>query len=85
MEDIGTRLGPIDVLVNSAGIGGRGTAADYPPDLLTRVIDVNVKGSLYMCQAVGRRMIEQGTARSSTSLRSADWWASPAVSGTRAA
>ena len=60
VEDISTSLGPIDVLVNSAGIGGRGTAADYPPDLLARVIDVNVKGSLYMCQAVGRRMIEQG-------------------------
>lgn len=60
VEDISSRLGPIDVLVNSAGIGGRGTAADYPPDLLARVIDVNVKGSLYMCQAVGRRMIEQG-------------------------
>lgn len=60
VEDVSTRLGPIDVLVNSAGIGGRGTAADYPPDLLTRVIDVNVKGSLYMCQAVGRHMIEQG-------------------------
>ena len=58
--ELGARLGRIDVLVNSAGIGGRGDAVDYPPDLLARVIDVNVKGSLYMCQAVGRRMIEQG-------------------------
>jgi len=60
VEGISSRLGAIDVLVNSAGIGGRGAAADYPPDLLERVLDVNVKGSLYMCQAVGRRMIEQG-------------------------
>lgn len=58
--DISTRLGAIDVLVNSAGIGGRGPAADYSPDLLERVLDVNVKGTLYMCQAVGRRMIDQG-------------------------
>ncbi len=60
VDHISTHLGPIDVLVNSAGIGGRGAATDYSPDLLARVIDVNVKGSLYMCQAVGRRMIEQG-------------------------
>lgn len=53
--------GPIDVLVNSAGLGGRGAADTYPRDLLDRVIDVNVKGSLFMCQAVGRRMLAAGT------------------------
>ncbi len=60
VEEVWTRLGAIDVLVNSAGIGGRGAAAGYPQELLARVIDVNIKGSLYMCQAVGRRMMEQG-------------------------
>ncbi len=49
--------GPVEILVNAAGIGGRGTAADYPPELLDRILDVNVKGSLYMCQEVGRRMV----------------------------
>ncbi|MCY3652059.1 MAG: SDR family oxidoreductase [bacterium] len=60
VADLVGRWGRIDVLVNSAGIGGRGAAVDYPPERLARVLDVNVKGTLYMCQAVGRIMISQG-------------------------
>jgi len=60
VADIGDRWGRIDVLVNSAGVGGRGTAVDYPPELLARVLDINVKGTLYMCQAVGKLMVSQG-------------------------
>ncbi len=48
--------GRIDVLVNTAGLGGRGRAEHYPRDLLDRVVEVNLKGSLFMCQAVGRSM-----------------------------
>ena len=54
------RAGRIDILVNSAGIGGRGPAAEYPDGLLERVIDVNLKGTFFMCRSVGTRMIEAG-------------------------
>ncbi len=54
------RTGRIDVLVNSAGIGGRGRASAYPDGLLDRVIEVNLKGTFYMCRSVGQRMIEVG-------------------------
>ena len=60
VADIVGRTGRIDVLVNSAGIGGRGPAASYSHELLDRVIDVNLKGTFFMCQSVGRRMIEAG-------------------------
>ena len=55
-----SRTGRIDVLVNSAGIGGRGEAISYSHELLQRVIDVNLKGTFFMCQSVGRQMIEAG-------------------------
>ena len=54
------RAGRIDILVNSAGIGGRGPAAEYPDGLLERVIDVNLKGTFFMCRSVGTRIIEAG-------------------------
>ena len=57
---VADRHGHIDVLVNSAGIGGRGAAVSYSPDLLKRVIDVNLKGTFFMCRSVGRRMVEAG-------------------------
>ena len=52
--------GRIDVLVNSAGIGGRGVAEDYPADLFARVMAVNLAGTFACCQAVGRVMLDAG-------------------------
>ena len=54
------RAGSIDILVNSAGIGGRGPATAYPYELLEQVLAVNLRGTFLVCQAVGRRMIEGG-------------------------
>lgn len=54
------RTGAIDALINSAGVGGRGDALDYPPELWQDVLDVNVVGSYHACRAVGARMIRQG-------------------------
>jgi NAD(P)-dependent dehydrogenase (short-subunit alcohol dehydrogenase family) len=51
----------IDVLVNSAGIGGRARAEDYPEELWDRVIAVNLKGTFLCCQAVGRVMLAAGS------------------------
>ena len=51
--------GRIDVLVNCAGIGGRGAAAGYDDELWARVIDVNLTGSFRTCRAIGRRMAAQ--------------------------
>lgn len=50
-------LGGCDVLVNNAGIGGDYNAAtDDPPEHFRRVVDVNLFGSYWMAQAVGRVM-----------------------------
>lgn len=52
--------GSIDVLITSAGIGGRGPAAQYDDELWARVIDVNLTGTFRACRVVGNRMIDQG-------------------------
>lgn len=63
VQDLAARAaavtGSIDVLVNCAGIGGRGAAAGYDDELWARVIDVNLTGSFRTCRAIGRRMAEQ--------------------------
>jgi NAD(P)-dependent dehydrogenase (short-subunit alcohol dehydrogenase family) len=50
--------GRVDVLVNSAGIGARGSAEDYTEELWERVIATNLTGTFNCCQLVGRRMLE---------------------------
>lgn len=52
--------GRIDVLVNSAGVGGRGAAATYPDELWERVLAINLTGTFLCCRAAGARMIDAG-------------------------
>ena len=56
-------LGPIDVLVNSAGITHRSAAADFPEAAWHRVIAVNLTGVFLGCQVVGRRMLTRRRGR----------------------
>jgi NAD(P)-dependent dehydrogenase (short-subunit alcohol dehydrogenase family) len=54
-------LGPLDILVNNAGVRERTfdsfatTAADWD-----HILAVNLRGPFLLCQAVGRRLAEQG-------------------------
>jgi gluconate 5-dehydrogenase len=60
MEAVVAELGPIDGLVNAAGITRRGPAADFPRADWDRVLDVNLTGTFLCCQAAGRRMVARG-------------------------
>lgn len=53
----------IDFLMNNAGITKWCEAQDVPPDDWRDVIDVNLNGLFYCCQAVGRHMIERKGGR----------------------
>ena len=53
-------FGGIDIMVNNAGIAPVVDFLDVTEELLSRVLDVNLKGAFYGTQAAGRRMIAQG-------------------------
>jgi NAD(P)-dependent dehydrogenase (short-subunit alcohol dehydrogenase family) len=60
-EQVAAERGRIDVLVNSAGIGARGAADEYAPELWDEVIAINLTGTFNCCQLVGRRMLSAGS------------------------
>ena len=44
-------FGRLDVMICNAGIGYHGTLDDTPPDVMRRVVDVNLMGTLYSARA----------------------------------
>ncbi|MBW8039864.1 MAG: glucose 1-dehydrogenase [Planctomycetes bacterium] len=49
----------IDILVNAAGVAQTGLFLELTEEQWNRVIDINLKGTTFCVQAVGRRMIRQ--------------------------
>jgi NAD(P)-dependent dehydrogenase (short-subunit alcohol dehydrogenase family) len=70
-------LGPLTCLVNNAGIQVpvRGDILVATPDAFDRVIDVNLRGTFFLTQAVARHMVRedaQGRARAIVIISSAN-------------
>ena len=59
-QEIAARLGPPDMLVNSAGIGGWSPALGYPEELWRDVIDINLSGTLNCCVIAAASMADRG-------------------------
>ena len=57
-------IGPVDIVVNSAGIAGMNAAVDaYPIEEWKRVIDINLNGTFYVNRAVVPGMKKRGYGR----------------------
>ncbi|WP_374455652.1 2-dehydro-3-deoxy-D-gluconate 5-dehydrogenase KduD [Nocardioides sp.] len=50
----------VDIVVNNAGIIDREDAVDVDPAAWQRVLDVNLNGLFFLCQQLGRPMVERG-------------------------
>ncbi|WP_435201962.1 SDR family NAD(P)-dependent oxidoreductase [Qipengyuania sp. 902] len=70
------RFGGLDVLVNNAGVGAFGMLADASDEDIDKVIDINVKGLLYLCrEAIPHLAKSKGSIvnTSSVSGTGGDW------------
>lgn len=59
--DAAAEFGGIDVMVNNAGIVHSTDFFDTTDEDFATLIDVNLKGAYFGCQAAGERMVERGS------------------------
>ena len=57
------RFGRLDILVNNAGIGANHPAEEVTEADWDEMMNVNLRGLFFCCQAAGRVMLEQGSGR----------------------
>lgn len=55
------QFGSVDILVNNAGIIKRNDSIDFTEKEWDDVLNINLKTVFFLCQAVARRFIKQGT------------------------
>lgn len=57
------KFGKIDILVNNAGVQKRSPSVEFSEEDWDFVNDVNSKAVFFLCQQVGKKMIEQGKGK----------------------
>mgnify|MGYP003990572529 FL=1 len=60
VADIETVMGPIEILVNNAGVSVVKRPEDFTVEDYDYIHETNVKGPFFLAQAVGREMIKRG-------------------------
>jgi gluconate 5-dehydrogenase len=60
VEAIEAGIGPIEILVNNAGMQHRAPLEDFPRDAWEKLLATNVSSVFYVGQAVARKMIPRG-------------------------
>lgn len=63
-ESCERQLGPVDVLINNAGINGAGRAIDITPQAYDEIFETNLRGAFFMATEAARRMMARRAAGS---------------------
>ncbi|MBU7592292.1 3-ketoacyl-ACP reductase [Metabacillus halosaccharovorans] len=59
VEKLKTSLGPVDILINNAGIGKFGKFLELEPEEWKKIIDINLLGVYYVTRAVLPQLIDK--------------------------
>lgn len=57
------QTGPIDILINNAGMQHRAPLEDFPPEAFERLLQTNIATVFHVGQAVARHMIARGRGK----------------------
>lgn len=60
-EQVSSTLGPVDILVNAAGLGIFGSVVDFKDEDFETLIETNLRGIFFACRYVLPSMIERKT------------------------
>lgn len=60
LEAIEANLGPVDILINCAGMNQREPITDVKPETFSRIVDVNLRAPYFLSQAVQPGMAARG-------------------------
>ncbi len=63
LDTTSSEIGPVDILVNCAGITQRAPSVDVAEECWNGIFDTNLNGTLRACKIFGRAMIERGYGR----------------------
>jgi gluconate 5-dehydrogenase len=63
IESIETDIGPIDILINNAGMQHRAPLEDFPTEKWDELIRTNISSIFHVSQSVARRMIPRGRGK----------------------
>lgn len=62
-EQIISKFGTIDILVNAQGVNIKYAATEFPGDEWDTIFKINVKGTMLTCREVGKMMIEKKSGK----------------------
>ncbi|WP_319518313.1 SDR family oxidoreductase [uncultured Martelella sp.] len=63
VDAIEDKAGPIEILINNAGIQYRTPLEDFPEEQWHRLLETNISGVFFTGQAVARHMIKRGSGK----------------------